>query len=97
MANELSTYVDLIIGIAAVIGIVIGFVRWANHSLEKRIVSEIRQATYQIQPTANGGKSLADLHMKVDRLATDMELVKSNLVALEDDVEQLEHDVEGLK
>jgi hypothetical protein len=97
VANQLSTYIDLIIGVAAVVGIVIGLVRWANRSLEKRIVQEIKEATYQIQPTANGGKSLADLHKKVDRLAIDMDLVKSNLVALEDDVEQLEHDVEGLK
>ena len=97
VADELNLYIDLIIGSAAVVGIAIAVVKWGDRRLEKRIVQEIKEATYQIQPTANGGRSLADLHKKVDRLVVDVDLVKSSLVALEDDVEQLENEVEELK
>jgi|DEB0MinimDraft_6_1074348.scaffolds.fasta_scaffold09907_2 outer membrane murein-binding lipoprotein Lpp len=84
-----SEVVGLVLGVLSIMGILLGALGWW-------INTKIKVATYQIQPTANGGKSLADLHVKVDRLVLDVELVKSAVVQLEDDVEQLEHDVEGL-
>lgn len=85
-----SEIVGLVLGVLSIMGILLGALGWW-------INTKIKVATYQIQPTANGGKSLADLHKKVDRLVTDVDLVKSAVLQLEDDVEQLEHDVEGLK
>ena len=60
------------------------------------INTKIKLATHTIHPDANGGKSLPDLHAKVDRLCVDMELVKSVVIELEDDVDQLELEVEEL-
>ena len=60
------------------------------------INTRIKLATGNIHPNANGGSSLNDLHNKVDRLCVDMDLVKSGVVELEDNVDQLELDVEEL-
>ena len=60
------------------------------------INTRIKLAPGNIHPNANGGSSLNDLHNKVDRLCVDMELVKSVVVELEDNVDQLELDVEEL-
>lgn len=60
------------------------------------INTKIKLATGNIHPNANGGSSLNDLHDKVDVLGVDMKLVKSVVIELEDDVDQLELDVEGL-
>ena len=81
--------VGLVLGVLSIMGILLGALGWW-------INTKIKAATYQIQPGTNGGASLRDLHKKVDRLVTDVELVKSAVLQLEDDVEQLEHDVEGL-
>lgn len=58
---------------------------------------KIKDATYQIQPGTNGGWSMSDLHKKVDVLACDVDLIKTAVLQLEDDMEQLEHDVEELR
>lgn len=58
---------------------------------------KIKDATYQIQPGTNGGWSLSDLHKKIDTVTCDVDLIKSAVLQLEDDMEQLEHDVEELK
>lgn len=92
-----NAWLDLIIAVGAVAALVYGIYRWANRSLEKRIIDEIKQATYQIQPRTNGGFSLSDLHKKIDALVVDVTILKNAVLELEDDVEQLEHDVEGLK
>lgn len=92
-----NAWLDLVIAIGAVGALVYGIYRWANRSLEKRIVDEIKQATYQIQPRTNGGFSLSDLHKKIDLLTADVTILKNAVLELEDDVEQLEHDMEGLK
>lgn len=92
-----NAWLDLVIAVGAVGALVYGIYRWANRSLEQRIISEIKQATYQIQPKTNGGFSLTDLHKKIDSLAVDVTILKNAVLELEDDVEQLEHDVEGLK
>lgn len=81
--------VGLVLGVLSIMGVLLGALGWW-------INTKIKVATLQIQPNSNGGKSLPDLHKKVDRLVTDMELVKSAVLQLEDDVEKLEQDVEGL-
>lgn len=86
---EPTEIVGLVLGVLSIMGILLGALGWW-------INTKIKAATYQIQPGTNGGASLRDLHKKVDRLVTDVELVKSAVLQLEDDVEQLEHDVEGL-
>lgn len=79
----------LILTCLTIVGILLASLGWW-------ISQKIKEATYQIQPNSNGGRSLADLHKKVDRISVDIELVKSAVVQLEDDMEQLEKDVEGL-
>ena len=85
--NEVA---GLVLTVLTIMGILLGALGWW-------INTKIKAATYQIQPGTNGGKSLSDLHKKVDRLSTDVDLIKSAVLQLEEDVEQLEHDVEDLK
>jgi hypothetical protein len=84
--NEVA---GLVLTVLTIMGILLGALGWW-------INTKIKSATYQIQPGTNGGKSLSDLHKKIDRLSTDVDLIKSAVLQLEDDVEKLEHDVEGL-
>ena len=74
--------VGLVLGVLTIIGILIGALGWF-------IKQKIREFTYQIQPTANGGKSLADLHKKVDALVDDVQMLKRAVLQLESDVEEL--------
>ena len=85
--NEVA---GLVLSILTIMGILLGALGWW-------INTKIKAATYQIQPGTNGGKSLSDLHKKIDRLSTDVDLIKSAVLQLEEDVEQLEHDVEELR
>jgi len=50
--------------------------RWAKFKSE--LVGELKQATKPIQPDSNGGKSLPDLHLKVDELKTTLDQVEKN-------------------
>ena len=86
---DVSVYINLFLGGAAVITVVVGFLRWANRKLEARIVEEIKQATLEIQPGANG-RSLNELHNKVDRLMTEMTVLKSAVLTLEEEVEAMQ-------
>ena len=85
--NEVA---GLVLSVLTIMGILLGALGWW-------INTKIKAATYQIQPGTNGGKSLSDLHKKIDRLSNDVDLIKSAVLQLEDDVEKLEHDVEGLR
>jgi uncharacterized protein YoxC len=87
--SDANAWFDLVLAVAAVVAVLLGVFRWANRAFEKRIVEEIREATYQIQPQANGGKSLSDLHEKFDRLADDVLLLKRAVVQIEDDIEDM--------
>ena len=87
-AAMVSVYLNLFLGGAAAITVVAGFLRWANRKLEARIVEEIKQATLEIQPGANG-RSLNELHNKVDRLMTEMTVLKSAVLTLEEEVEAM--------
>ena len=74
--------VGLVLGVLTIIGILLGALGWF-------IKQKIREFTYQIQPSANGGKSLADLHKKVDVLTDDVQMLKKAVLQLEYDVEEL--------
>lgn len=87
--TELQLWLNLFIAFAASVTVIVGLVRWLNRKFEQRIISEIREATYQIQPSANGGKSLSDLHKKVDGMCDDIGLLKKAVLQLESDVEEL--------
>lgn len=54
-----------------------------------RLADTVRDHTKEIQPDANGGKSLADLHKKVDGISTDVQLLKSAVCQIEDEIEEL--------
>lgn len=97
MVNILDDYqaaFDLIIAIAAVIAIVVSTVKFLDRSLEKKIIKEIREATTQIQPNANGGKSLTDLHKKVDALADAVCELKNGHEKLERELRKVEEEME---
>ena len=49
----------LVLTSLTIVGILLGSLGWW-------INQKIKEATYQIQPSTNGGKSLSDLHSKVD-------------------------------
>ena len=89
--------VQIFLAVSASIVVVTGFFRWANKKLEVRIVKEIKDSTYQIQPRTNGGFSLTDLHIKMDGVVKDISVLKSAVLRLESDVALLEEDVEDLK
>lgn len=90
MIVEPHEAVATIVGIITIIGALLAALGWW-------IGQKINDATYQIQPNTNGGKSLTDLHKKVDSVCLDVTMIKSAVIQLEDDIEQLEHDVEELK
>ena len=85
--NEVA---GLVLTVLTIMGILLGALGWW-------INTKIKAATYQIQPKTNGGFSLSDLHRKIDALVTDVTILKNAVLELEDDVDKLEHDVEGLK
>ena len=88
---------QIFLGISATIVVMTGFLRWANRTLESRIVKEIKESTYQIQPNSNGGKSLSDLHLKIDLLMKDTGILKTSMLRLETKVAVLEEDVQEMK
>ena len=90
MIMEPHEIVAMIVGIITIIGALMAALGWW-------IGQKIKDATYQIQPNTNGGRSLSDLHKKVDFVYMDVSMIKDAVLQLEDDVEKLEHDVEELK
>lgn len=95
--QEFYLILQIFLGVSATIVVMTGFFRWANRTLESRIVKEIKDSTYQIQPDSNGGKSLNDLHKKIDFLMTDVSHLKTSMLRLETEVAMLEEDVEDMK
>ena len=86
---SIQMWFNLFLAFAASVTVIVGLLRWLNRKFEQRIITEIREATYQIQPTANGGRSPADLHQKVDAMRDDVDLLKQAVIQLEEDVEEL--------
>ena len=74
--------VGLTVGVLTIVGILLAALGWF-------VKQKIREFTYQIQPTANGGKSLADLHKKVDALVDDVTILKKAVIQIEDDIEDM--------
>jgi outer membrane murein-binding lipoprotein Lpp len=72
----------LILTCLTIVGILLASLGWW-------INQKIKEATYQIQPNTNGGKSLTDLHTKFDAMADDVKLLKKAVVQLEDDMEEI--------
>lgn len=72
----------LVVGILTAVTILLGALGWF-------VKAKIREFTQPIQPTANGGRSLADLHLKVDALAVDMGLLKKAVLDIEDELEDM--------
>lgn len=74
--------VGLVVGVLSIVGVLLAGLGWF-------IKTKIREFTYPIQPNANGGKSLNDLHLKIDGLILDVAVLKRAVIRLEDDVEGL--------
>lgn len=74
---------SLILSVLTIVGILMGALGWW-------INMKIKAATYQIQPNFNGGKSLADLHRKVDTMGVDIVLLKAAVLQIEEDIEELQ-------
>ena len=72
----------LVLTCLTIVGVLLGSLGWW-------INTKIKEATYQIQPNSNGGKSLSDLHSKVDSLVDDVKILKKSVIQLEDDMEDL--------
>lgn len=72
----------LVLTCLTIVGVLLASLGWW-------INQKIKEATYQIQPNSNGGKSLNDLHKKVDALVDDVKMLKKSVVHLEDEMEDL--------
>jgi hypothetical protein len=72
----------LVLTCLTIVGILLASLGWW-------INQKIKEATYQIQPNSNGGKSLSDLHHKVDSVIKEVKILKSSVVNLEDEMEDL--------
>ena len=72
----------LVLTCLTIVGILLASLGWW-------INQKIKEATYQIQPNSNGGKSLTDLHHKFDAIAKDVKALKESVIQLEDDVEEM--------
>ena len=72
----------LVLTCLTIVGILLASLGWW-------INQKIKEATYQIQPNSNGGKSLTDLHIKFDAIAKDVKALKESVIQLEDDVEEM--------
>ena len=71
-------YAGALLAITACFGML---VKWV---VLKPIKLYIDQATYQIHPDANGGKSLADVSKTVTRIEAKQSCIENRLVAIED-------------
>ena len=72
----------LVLTCLTIVGILLASLGWW-------INQKIKEATYQIQPNSNGGKSLADLHHQVDAVIDEVKMLLSSVVYLEDEMEDL--------
>ena len=81
MASPVET-AGLVLTCLTIVGILLASLGWW-------INQKIKEATYQIQPNTNGGRSLSDLHHKVDSVIEEVKMLKSSVVNLEDEMEDL--------
>lgn len=76
--NTYRGWIELVIAIVTAAGLFWKGVDLLNKRQERRIIEVVKQATQPIQPDANGGKSLADLHEKFDGLHADLKELKDS-------------------
>ena len=72
----------LVLTCLTIVGVLLASLGWW-------INQKIKEATYQIQPGSNGGKSLTDLHHKVDSVIDEVKMLKRSVINLEDEMEDL--------
>jgi len=77
---ELGQYAGAIMAILILAGTAI---KWG---IVKPIKAYIDQATYQIHPDSNGGRSLSDVAQTVNRIESKLSEVDDRLVAVENHV-----------
>ena len=77
---EIGQYAGAITAIAILVGMAI---KWG---IVKPIKAYIDLATYPIHPESNGGRSLADVAMTVNRIEVKLTEVDERLVAVENHV-----------
>lgn len=75
---ELGQYAGAITAIAVLLGM---FIKWA---IVKPIKAYIDTATYPISPSANGGKSLADVARTVNRIESNVKDLDYRLNSIEE-------------
>lgn len=101
VVDEASTYLELFLAFSGVVAALAAFVRWGQKGLERKILDQIQESTRPIHPNANGGRSLNDLHLKLDRFIDyqmavnekrdrDIGLLKQAVVDLENETEGIE-------
>lgn len=66
--QPITNWLLLILAVGGVVSLIVGAVVRINRNFERRVSALIKETTKPIQPAANGGLSLADLHRKVDRI-----------------------------
>lgn len=82
--DELAQYLEIFLAFAGVIAALAAFVRWGNKGLEAKISEQIKEATKQIQPDANGGLSLADVAKGVRELRTHQIVIDQRLCDIDE-------------
>jgi len=87
------SFANAVVTTFAIVAGVYAASRYLNRKLERKILSEVKDATREIQPNTNGGKSLSDLHKKVDDLGEEVRVMRAAVVQLEDEVDQLEEEL----
>jgi uncharacterized oligopeptide transporter (OPT) family protein len=75
---ELGQYAGALTAIAVLLGL---FIKWA---VVAPIKAYIDQATHQIHPNTNGGKSLADVAQTVNRIETSVKDLDHRLNSIEE-------------
>ena len=75
---ELGQYAGAVTAIAVLLGL---FIKWA---IVKPIKVYIDQATHQIHPNTNGGKSLSDVAQTVNRIETSVKDLDYRLNSIEE-------------
>lgn len=79
-AALLLGFIVAVVGALAAVGRVL---------IVKPLKRMIADATYQIQPKANGGYSLADLHKKVDDIAVRLTRVEREMLRIDEELDDI--------
>lgn len=79
VADQVTQWGELFLVIAGVLSTLYAFLRFSNRQLEGKIIEEIKNATRQIHPESNGGRSLNDLHHKIDEVRERVTAVETRL------------------